>query len=245
MSRVQILSTGVDKVTMAEAVERCIGFLNDARPHLVVTPNAEIVYEATRSSALAAILKGADLVVPDGAGVLLAARILGNPVPEKVAGVELATNLLQELSHRGMGRIYLLGATPEVVKMAAARIGERFPGLNVVGFRDGFFSQDEESAVIDQIRVSRPDVLFVGMGAPRQEFWLHRHLPELGVRLGLGVGGTIDIWSGAAKRAPAWMIRMNLEWLFRIVKFGRYRRSLPPLMKFMMLVTARRLRGRS
>jgi N-acetylglucosaminyldiphosphoundecaprenol N-acetyl-beta-D-mannosaminyltransferase len=244
MSRVQILSVSVDKVTMAEAVERCIGFLSDPRSHLVVTPNAEIVYAATHNPALAAILNGADLVVPDGAGVLLASRILGTPVPEKVAGVELATNLLQELSRRRMGRIYLLGATPEVVARAAERLAERFPGVSVVGFRDGFFSQDEESAVIDQIRASRPDVLFVGMGAPRQEFWLHRHLPDLGVHLGLGVGGTIDIWVDAAKRAPEWMIRMNLEWLFRIVRFGRYRRSLPPLVKFMAMVAARRLRGR-
>jgi len=245
MSRVQILNIGIDKVTMTEAVDRCIGFLGESRPHLVVTPNAEILYAAANNPALAAILNGADLVVPDGAGVLLASRILGNPVPEKVAGVELATNLLQALSQRNMGRIFLLGATPTVVKAAAANISKRFPGTTIVGFRDGFFSQDEERHVIDQIRQARPDVLFVGMGAPRQEFWLHRHLSELGVRLCLGVGGTIDIWVDAAKRAPAWMIRTNLEWLFRIVRFGRYRRSLPPLIKFTVLVAARRLRGRS
>lgn len=244
MSRTQILAIGVDQVTMQEAVDRCLGFLSSAEPKLVVTPNAEIAYAAAYDPELAAIVNGADLVIPDGAGVVLAARILGDPVPQKVAGTDLATNLLHAMSLRKRGRVYLLGAKPEVVAEAARRLGEQFPGIYVAGFRDGYFKPEEEAGVIEAIRRARVDVLFVGMGAPRQERWLTQHLGELNARVSLGIGGTLDVWAGAAQRAPNWMIKANLEWLFRVVKFGRYGRSLPPLAKFVLLVVLRRLRGR-
>jgi len=245
MNRTQILAIGVDKVTMQEAVDRCLGFLGGAEPKLVVTPNAEMAYAAAHNPELAAIINKADLVIPDGSGVVLAARILGDPVPQKVAGTDLATNLLHALSLRKRGRIYLLGGRPEVVAEAARRIGEQYPGVYVAGFRDGYFTPAEEAAVVQAIRQARVDALFVGMGSPRQETWLSQHLGELNARVSLGVGGTLDVWAGTAQRAPNWMIKANLEWLFRIVKFSRYGRSLPPLAKFVLLVVKRRLRGRS
>lgn len=241
MIRSQVLTIGVDKVTMEQAVQRCRQFLADGRPHLVVTPNAEIVYAASRNGELAGILNRADLVVPDGAGVVLASRILGDPVPEKVAGADLATRLLDVLQGE-QGTVYLLGARPEVVAEATRRIRAEYPGLTVYG-RDGFFTLDQESAVIADIRQKRPQALLVGMGSPRQERWLAAHLAALDVPLCMGVGGTIDVWGGAAQRAPKWMIRANLEWLYRIVKFGRYGRSLPPLVKFLFMVIAQRMRG--
>jgi N-acetylglucosaminyldiphosphoundecaprenol N-acetyl-beta-D-mannosaminyltransferase len=244
MSRTQILSIGVDPVTMDEAVARCVAYVHGDTPRLVVTPNAEIAYATGQNQALRAVIDRADLVIADGIGVVLAARLLGTPVPEKVAGADLSAHLLGALSREGHGRIYLLGARPAVVAEAARRIGERFPGLQVVGYRDGYFTSAEEPAVIQAIRDANVDVLFVGMGAPRQEFWLSEHLVELGAKVSIGCGGTIDVWAGAAKRAPQWMIKANLEWLYRIVKFGRYGRSLPPLLKFMATVAVRRLRGR-
>ncbi len=243
MSRVRILAIGVDKVTMGEAVARCLDFVRSGRPHLVVTPNAEITYAATRDPELAGIINGADLVVPDGAGVVLASRILGDPVPEKVAGVELSTNLVAELS-RMNGSVYLLGTRPEVVQVAAHRLKERFPGLAEVYFHHGFFKPEETEAVVAGIRAKRPQALFVGMGAPRQERWLARHLQALGVPVCIGVGGTLDVWAGVASRGPEWMVRANLEWLYRVVKMGRYGRSLPPLVKFMLKVMAQRVWGR-
>ncbi|WP_043712939.1 WecB/TagA/CpsF family glycosyltransferase [Symbiobacterium thermophilum] len=232
MKRAQILSIGVDKVTMAEAVDRCLGFIDAGGPHLVVTPNAEIADRAGRDPELAAIINGADLVVPDGAGIVLASRLLGDPVPEKVGGADLASNLLKALNDRGGGRVFLLGTRPEVVAEAARRVQEAYPRIQVVGWRDGFFRPEEEGEVVAQIRAARPDVLFVALGSPKQERWLHRHLPELGVPVGMGVGGTIDVWAGAVPRAPQWMIRANLEWLYRIVRLRRVRRSLPPLVRF-------------
>jgi len=244
MSRARVLALEVDKVTMQAAVERCLAFVDGDGPHLVVTPNAEIAYAALQDPELAETLNGADLVVPDGIGVVIASRILGDPVPEKVGGVDLATNLIAALSEQGRGRIFLLGTRPEVVAEAARRLAERYPGITVAGYRDGYFAPEEEPEVVAAIRAAQADVLFVGMGSPKQEKWLRSHLHELNVKIGMGVGGTLDVWAGAARRAPDWMLRANLEWLYRIVKFGRYSRSLPPLVRFMLAVAASRVRGR-
>ncbi|MDF2627190.1 MAG: putative N-acetyl-mannosamine transferase [Symbiobacteriaceae bacterium] len=244
MSRTQILALGVDKVTMAEAVERCLSWAEGDQPRLIVTPNAEHVYQAVKDPAFAAIENGADLVIPDGIGVLMASRILGDPVPEKVAGVELSTNIIAAMSNRGRGSVYLLGGRPEVVAEAARRLKERFPGITIAGHQHGYYKPDQEPAVIAAIAAARPDLLVVGMGMPKQEEWLAAHLRETRAKLGIGAGGTIDVWAGAAPRAPEWMIKSNLEWLFRIVKLGRYSRSLPPLFKFMAMVAAQRMRGR-
>jgi N-acetylglucosaminyldiphosphoundecaprenol N-acetyl-beta-D-mannosaminyltransferase len=244
MSRVRILSIGVDPVTMREAVDRCLAFIEEGGPHLVVTPNAEIAYNAAHDSSLAEIINGADLVIPDGIGIVMASRILGDPVPEKVAGTDLATNLLKELNAQKRGRVFLFGTKPEVVAEAARRLKERYPGITIAGYRDGFFKPEEEPEIIAQIRAARADLLFVALGSPKQERWLAKHLPELGVKVGIGVGGTIDVWAGAVPRAPEWVQKLGFEWLYRIVKFGRYSRSLPPLFKFGLAVVGKRLRGR-
>jgi N-acetylglucosaminyldiphosphoundecaprenol N-acetyl-beta-D-mannosaminyltransferase len=242
MSRVQILTIGVDKVTMAEAVDRCLSWMGGDRARLVVTPNAEIAYAAAKDPELTSIINGADLVIPDGAGIVMAARILGTPVPEKVAGADLSTHVLERMSEQKR-RLYLLGTRPEVVAEAARRLQERFPGIILAGYRDGYFGPEEDAAVVAGIRAAQPDYLVVGMGAPRQERWLAQHLSELGPCVAIGNGGTIDMWAGVTPRAPQWAIKANLEWLYRIVKFGRYGRSLPPLLKFGMAVVGRRLRG--
>lgn len=244
MSRVRILSIGVDKVTMGQAVDRCLAFIDQGGPHLVVTPNPEIAYAASNNPELAAIINQADLVIADGIGIVMGSRILGDPVPEQVRGIDLATNLLKELNARGKGRIFLFGTKPEVVAEAARRIGQQYPGLTVAGYRDGFFTPEDEAAIVAQIRAAQPDILFTALGSPKQERWLHKHLPQLGVKVGIGVGGTIDVWAGAVPRAPEWVQKVNLEWLYRIVKFGRYGRSLPPLIKFALAVVGTRMRGR-
>jgi N-acetylglucosaminyldiphosphoundecaprenol N-acetyl-beta-D-mannosaminyltransferase len=240
---VRVLGIKIDKVTMEEAFSRCLGFLADGGSHLVVTPNAEILHRAGQDEELAAILNGADLTVPDGAGVVLASRWLGDPLPEKVAGVELAERLMEALGRRG-GAVYLLGTRPEVVAEAARRLPARFAGLRIAGFHHGFFTETEEPAVLRQIRDGGPDLLLAALGSPRQEKWLARHLPELQVPVCIGVGGGIDLWAGRTARAPRWMISANLEWLYRIVRFGRYSRSLPPIIRFLLAVRRERRRAR-
>lgn len=241
--RSRILGVDVDKLTLTEAVDRCLEFLAAGTPHLVVTPNAEIVYAAQADPELAAILARADLVVPDGAGVVLASRLLGDPVPERVAGVDLADALLRQAP--AGTRVYLLGAAPDSVRAAAVRVTELYPRVTVVGYRDGFwahFQPEADQQVIQAVRAAAPQVLFCGMGAPRQEKWLDRYLAELGVPLCMGIGGGIDAWAGKAPRAPLWLRRLHLEWAYRIVRFGRYGRSLPPLAGFLWRVLRQRLR---
>lgn len=242
VGRFKLFAIGIDKVTMAEAVARCRAFIASGRPHMVVTPNAEIAYAAASNPVLADVINGADLVIPDGAGVVLASRILGDPVPEKVAGTDLATNLLAELNKSG-GRVFLLGTKPEVVAKAAENLRATYPGLGAVEFHHGFWKPEEEPALIEQIRSARPDVLYVALGSPKQEHWIRAHQAEVGAPLAIGVGGTIDVWAGVAQRAPEWMIKGNLEWLFRVVKFGRYGRVLPSLVKFVGKVLVARVRG--
>lgn len=243
MSRIQILAIPLDKVTMAEALRLCLSWVDGPEPRLVITPNAEIAHRAGHDPELARLIHEADLVIADGIGVVWASRILGEPVPEKVAGVDLVNGLLKALSDQGRGRVYLLGARPEVVAKSARRVGELFPGVTVAGYHHGFFGPDEEAAVVARVAEARPDVLVVGMGAPRQEKFMARYRHQLGAKVSFGAGGTIDGWAGVSPRAPEWMIRANLEWLYRIVKLGRVGRSLPPLLKFGLAVVARRLRG--
>lgn len=241
--RSRILGVGIDKLTREEATERCLEFIAEGSPHQVVTPNAEIVYAAQADRELMAILAAADLVVADGAGVTLASRLLGDPVPEKVAGVDLVHLLLSRAP--ADTRVYLLGAAPDSVRAAAIRVTELYPQVTVAGYRDGYwqhFDPEEDQKIVAAVCAARPHILLCGMGAPKQEKWLARYLPQLGVPVCMGIGGGIDLWAGKARRAPAWMIRTNLEWLYRVVRFGRYGRSLPPLAKFAWLVLRKRAR---
>lgn len=245
MSRdvVSILGVRIDRLTLDQAVDRCLEFLRSGRPHLVVTPNSEFLYAAARDPEVRELLNRADLAVADGAGVVLASRILGDPVPEKVAGVELAEGLLRRAP--AGTRVFLLGATADSVAAAASRVAERYPHLVVAGYRDGYwrhFDPEADREVIAAVRAAQPQILLCGLGFPKQERWLARYLAQLQVPVCIGVGGTIDAWSGRTPRAPRWMIRANLEWLYRIVRFGRFRRSLPPLAGFLLLVGKERLR---
>lgn len=227
-------------------MERCLAWLGGTAPHTVLTPNAEILALAHADPELRSILNGADLVVPDGAGVVVGSRMLGDPVPERVPGVELADRLLRTAPPGT--RVFLLGAAREAVQAATLRFGELYPHIVLAGYHHGFwphFDPQADRAVVGAVRHARPAILFAGLGAPKQERWLHQYKADLGVPIAMGIGGGIDLWAGRATRAPLWMRQANLEWLYRIVKFGRYGRSLPLLARFAGLVVAERLRQRA
>lgn len=228
MSRetVEILGIPIDKVTLEQAVARVEGFIASGAPHLVVTPNAEMLYKSLEDAELAGVLRQADLAIPDGAGVVLASRWLGNPVPQRVTGVDLVQALFERGNKNGY-RFFLLGAKPESVQEAARRLAETFPGLTVCGHHHGYFGPGEESLIIDQIRAARPQALLCGLGVPKQEKWLGRLYPELGVPVSLGIGGAIDVFAGKVERAPRWAQKANLEWLYRLCRQpGRIGRQL-------------------
>lgn len=238
--KTDVLGVQYDNVTMAEAVARGRELLDGTKPAYCVTPNAEIAYEALHDEAFRAVLNEADLVLPDGAGVVLGAKILKTPLKQKVAGIEFAQNLLPVLEEKG-SRLFLLGSKPGVAELAGEKMLEKYPKLCICGTMDGYFQDDSEA--IGRINEAKADVVFVCLGAPKQERFMHQHRAELKVHLMLGLGGTLDGFAGTAKRAPKWMIKLQLEWLYRLIKqpkrFGRMLR----LPKFIFAAVKKRMKG--
>ncbi|WP_040683447.1 WecB/TagA/CpsF family glycosyltransferase [Thermosinus carboxydivorans] len=216
-TRINILNVPIDVVTMKEALTVIEGFIADkSSSHLVATANAEMVMMAQSDKELANILRQADLVVPDGAGIVWAARYHGYKMPERVAGFDLAQAILARAATTGY-RIFLLGGAPGIAARAKAVAESRYPGVNIVGTYHGFFQAADEAALLADIRARRPDVIFVALGVPKQEKWLWQHRKELSVPVAIGVGGTFDVMAGTVRRAPVWMQRAGLEWLYRLM----------------------------
>ena len=211
-----ILGLQFDNVTMEEALTLGEGFLEGGKAAVVVTPNAEIGYDAAKDAEYCALLNRADLILPDGAGVVLAAKLRKTPLKQKVAGIDFAKNMLSVFARRGT-KLYLLGSKPGVAEQAAKKMQEMAPGLVICGTADGYFQ--EEDPVVEKINAAGAEALFVCLGAPKQEKFMFAHQNELKtVRLMAGLGGSLDGFAGNVKRAPDWMIKTNLEWLYRLSK---------------------------
>lgn len=238
--KIDVMGVSFDNVNMEEALEKAKEILAGERAQYVVTPNAEIVYEAMHSEEFCELVNDAALVLPDGAGVVLGSKILKTPLKQKVAGVDFADRLLGHLAETG-GSVYLLGSKPGIAELAAEKMLAKHPGLTVAGMADGYFK--EEAPVIEKINAAKPDVLFVCLGAPKQEKFMQAHREELQVKLMAGLGGSLDSFAGTVKRAPKWMIDLSLEWLYRLIKepkrFGRMLR----LPKFLWAVVCKRIGG--
>ena len=212
----EILGLQFDKVTMDEALTIGEAFLDGDHAAVVVTPNAEIGYDASKDPEFCAMLNQADLMLPDGAGVVLAAKLRKTPLKGKVAGIDFARNMLSVFARRGT-RLYLLGSKPGVAEQAAEKMKELAPGLVICGTADGYFK--DEAPVIEKINEAGAEALFVCLGAPKQEKFMFDHRDELKtVRLMAGLGGSLDGFAGNVKRAPDWMIKTNLEWFYLLCK---------------------------
>lgn len=236
--KIDVMGVRFDNVTMEDALKKAEQMLASEGADYVVTPNSEIVYEAMGSKEMEDLLNGASLVLPDGAGVVLGAKILGTPLKEKVAGVEFADGVLGLLAQKG-GSVYLLGSKPGVAELAAEKMLAKHPGLTIAGLADGYFK--EEGPVIEKINAAHADVLFVCLGAPKQERFMTAHRQELNVRLMAGLGGSLDSFAGTVKRAPRWMINCSLEWLYRLIKEPKRFKRMLRLPKFLWAVVCRRM----
>jgi N-acetylglucosaminyldiphosphoundecaprenol N-acetyl-beta-D-mannosaminyltransferase len=213
-------------------------------PMRIAFVNADCVNIAARDEAYRHDLSSMDWVFADGIGMKIAGKILGQPVRANVNGTDLFPRLCAELAGR-QGRLFLLGAKPGVAKAAAEWAVGKYPGLAIAGCRDGYFREEDTSSVVDEIRASRPDVLLVAMGAPRQEAWIRRHTEATGAIIALAVGGLFDYYSGNIPRAPLWMRRFGLEWVWRLSQEpGRlWRRYLLGNWIFLARVLGDRMRG--
>lgn len=233
--RATVLGVGIDNVTMEEAIVQIQEFIAAGSPRLIATANAEMVMLAQADAKLATILAAADLVVPDGAGVVWAARHHGQAIAERVAGFDLTQRLLA-VSARSGYRVYFLGGAPGVAEAAAVAAQQHYPGLRIVGIRNGFFQDSEQAAIVDAINQAQPHILFAALGVPKQEKWLYCHLESLQVPVCIGVGGTFDVMAGVAKRAPLWMQQIGLEWLYRLLRQPQRLGRMAALPKFVWKV---------
>jgi len=215
-NRVSILGIPVDRLDFAGVLEMLDHFIQERVPRMVVTADASGIVAAQTDSEFRHILELADLVTPDSEGVIWAARRKGMPITERVSGVELVDQLCAMSAQKGY-RVYFLGAAPGVAEMAAERMRLRHPGCHIVGTRHGYFPAESDEIVAHEVAEAKPDILFVAMGIPRQEKFIYRTMRIVQAPVAIGVGGSLDVFSGKAKRAPLFVQKMKLEWLWRLI----------------------------
>lgn len=223
---VDVLGVKVHAVTYPQVLDIIANWITQGGIHQLATANPEFVMAAQHNPEFYEVLRHADLCVPDGVGLLWAARRLGRALPERVTGSDLVPLLAREAAERGW-RIFLLGAGPGVAERTAQILRSKNPDLRIAGVYAGSPAEADAPALIERVRLARPDILWVAYGAPAQDLWIARHGRKLGVPVMVGVGGAFDHIAGVRRRAPGWIQRIHLEWLFRLItQPWRWRRQL-------------------
>lgn len=242
MEAVSILGIRIDALTYDDLLARIAGFIARGTPHQICTANPEFVMQAQRDAVFRDVLAHADLVMADGAGLLWAARRTGQLLPARVTGSDGVPLIAERAAQQGW-RVYLLGAAPGVAQRAAGILVQRYAGLRIAGVYAGSPADAEAPDIIARIRAAQPHILLVAYGAPRQDLWIAKHRAALGVPVMMGVGGSLDFIAGVQRRAPAWVQRLNLEWLYRLLmQPWRWRRQLD-LPRFIWAVLRQKPRG--
>ena len=217
MTSINILGMRVDDVICDEAIALVASYISGGTPRQIATINVEFIMAAQEDAAFRDVLDNAALNLPDSIGVLWAARRLGRPLRERVAGSDLVNRIAQRAAQEGW-RVYLLGAAEGVAQKSSAIWQLRYPGLKIAGAFSGSPLREEEDSIVERIRAAAPDVLFVDYGAPAQDKWIARNLSRLNVPVCIGVGGALDFIAGVTQRAPRWIQRLGLEWLHRLIQ---------------------------
>lgn len=246
--RIRILDVPVDLVSTQEAMEMFIALMKSPECSLIVTPNSEIIVSATKDAELKRLIESADLILPDGIGLVYASRIMGKPLKERVTGIDFMESILMELEKTGKS-IFFLGSKPgadgepSIVEVATKKMQEKYPQLKIAGTHHGYFQLSDEENLVSLINDSGADFLCVALGSPKQEQFISRHQSRLNVQGAIGVGGSLDVWAGALKRAPEFYRNHGLEWLYRLIQQpSRYRRMMA-LPLFMVKVMGSKLKG--
>lgn len=243
MKYTEILGVPVHQVTKKQAVQLVMCFMKQEKCRKVFTPNPEIIIAARKDLGLKRALQEADLVVPDGIGVIIASKFTKNKLPERVPGYDLVQGLFHEME-KTQRSVYFFGAAPGVAHQAADKMQEKYPDLRILGVQNGYFKREEESYIIEQINDAKPDLLLVGLGAPKQEKWIERNYKDLQVKVCIGVGGSFDVMSGKVKRAPILFQKIGLEWFYRLlIQPTRFKRMLQ-LPLFLCIVIIEALKNR-
>ncbi|NNG23796.1 WecB/TagA/CpsF family glycosyltransferase [Telluria aromaticivorans] len=243
--RITLMGCQVDNLTMEETLGKVEGFIASGLPHQHVVVNVDKLVKASRDPGLRQIINDCALVNVDGMPVVWASRLLGKPLKERVAGVDLFEALMQRAGEKGW-RVFLLGAREEVVSRVAETYARKYPGLMLAGHRNGYWKGEEEAAVAEQIRLSEADLLFVAISSPKKEQFLGQYQAQMRIPFAMGVGGTFDVAIGRVKRAPRWMQRSGLEWFYRFLQEPRrmFRRYFIEDMAFVGLFVKEALKGK-
>lgn len=231
-NRIKILGVPVDMVNYEEALTRFKSFIETDGVSLIVTPNSEIVVNASKNPELMSAIEQAEMVIPDGIGLVYASKILKHPLEERVTGIDFFGRTLAYLAETGK-TVFLFGSKPGIAERAAEKMEEAYPGLKVCGTRNGYFKPEEEEEIIAEINAANPDLLCVALGSPKQELFVLKYKDRLNAKAAIGVGGSLDVWSGDLKRAPEFYRKHGLEWLYRFIQEpSRYKRmaALPAFM---------------
>ncbi|MCI7743144.1 MAG: WecB/TagA/CpsF family glycosyltransferase [Clostridiales bacterium] len=242
MNRIDVLGVEFDDMDIVAAVELAMGFMEERRCAYAVTPNPEIVLECRKNRKLAAAVRAADMVLPDGVGVIYASRILGTPIKNRLPGIDFASALMARMSECGK-KVFLLGAKSGVAELAAERLTERYPGLEICGVNDGYFAQEDNELVLEKINALSPDLILVCLGAPRQEIWMKNNAELLNAGLMIGLGGAMDVYAGVVERAPRKWRKLGLEWLYRLIKEPRRIKRMIKLPGILFAALWRRIGG--
>jgi N-acetylglucosaminyldiphosphoundecaprenol N-acetyl-beta-D-mannosaminyltransferase len=244
--RITLMGCSIDNLSMEETLQTIEGFIHTGKPHQHVVVNVDKLVKASRDPELRQIINDCALVNVDGMPVVWASRLLGKPLKERVAGVDLFEALMRRAGEKGW-RVFLLGAKEEVVSKVAATYQHKYPQLVLAGYRNGYWKGEvEEAQVVEQIRDARPDLLFVAISSPKKEQFLGRWQAEMKIPFAMGVGGTFDVAIGHVKRAPVWMQKSGLEWFYRFLQEPRrmFRRYFIEDMAFVWLFIKEAASGR-
>ena len=241
--KIEIFGVGVDNDSWSEVTDKLEGFLSKGKKYYIVTPNPEMIVQAQKDEEFKKILSSSDLAIPDGVGLIWAAKVLNLDLKEKITGTDLAEKIC-ELSAKKSYRIFFLGGKDNIGLRAKKNLEDRYPGLNIVGTDCGQASLKDEDRIIQKINRNGPiDFLLVAFGAPKQEKWIVRNLDRLNVRVALGVGGALDYFAKEKRRAPKWLRDRGLEWLFRLILEPKRIRRQARLPVFVYLILSRKLKS--
>ena len=239
--KVKILQVKFDSLVSKSLIKNLKERINLSQKTFVVTANPEIVMHGNKDENYLNLINNADFVIADGFGIILGSKIIGNEIPERIAGFDLMTSLLNMASKEGWG-VYFLGAKEDVVNRAVQKIKETFPALNIVGWHNGYFDFKSKEFKLE-IASKKPDLIFVGLGFPNQEYWIANSLPLFNKGLFMGVGGSFDVWAGEVKRAPEIWQRLNLEWLYRLIQQPKRWKRMAVLPVFVLKMVRERIKN--
>lgn len=239
---ISLLGVRVHRVDMDTTLRLIKQWVQGSEPHMIVTADASSIVIAHDDPEYREIVNTADLVTPDGAGILLGSKWLGTPLASRVSGVDVAKHICAMAAEGGWS-VYFLGAAPGVAEAAAENLKKDYPNLKIAGIHDGYFSTSQDAEIAALVKASGAKAILVAMGIPRQEKLIHQYMNDMGVCVAIGVGGSFDVFSGNVNRAPVWMQRHGLEWLYRLAQNPKKISKVAALPKFMAMVWKEKLIG--